>query len=469
VYTVEDVTSPKLIQILPAAQGPEGITTIPERNLLLVATETDERENLMRATISIYELIDSDTPTYPTLMSGPINTTSGDGPYIPFGALSGLASDDSPTVEGGDENILYAVEDSFYKKNRMFVIDTSTYPAMLTDAIKIVDSGPLRTVLGQLTDDLAVDVTTIINDDDSSVNLDFEGICKSTDGGFWIVSEGSGNNVGMNDTENPYEYPNLLLKVTEKGFIADAVLLPEAVNKLQLRFGFEGVAEDGDYVVIAMQRAWNDEPHPRLAIYNKVDKEFTFVYYPLDEVTSQYGGWVGLSDISPLGNGDFLVLERDNQAGPDASIKKLYKISLDDFTIGVPADVDIEVERQGLAADIPVIEKVLVVDLIPVVVDMTNALPMEKFEGLAVTKAGRVWVVNDNDGVDDNSGEILLADVGVFDGLVSDAAGGGAGDGGTSTENPSTGDDAEDPSSGTVVKIGLLGFVTMMMSTGLLS
>ncbi len=42
-------------------------------------------------------------------------------------------------------------------------------------------------------------------------------------------------------------------------------------------------------------------------------------------------GWVGLSDITALGGGDFLIVERDNQGGPDAAIKKIYGISLGDI------------------------------------------------------------------------------------------------------------------------------------------
>ena len=48
------------------------------------------------------------------------------------------------------------------------------------------------------------------------------------------------------------------------------------------------------------------------------------VFYPLDDVESQYGGWVGLSDITNVGEGEYLVLERDNQGGPDAAIKRIY-------------------------------------------------------------------------------------------------------------------------------------------------
>lgn len=411
VYTVEDVTAPQLVQILPSQSGPEGVTVIPERNLLVVASENDERENKLRSTLTIYELVSTETPVYPTLISGPLEGE--DGPYIPFSALSGLASDAPPTIPDGNEAILYSIEDSFFTSNRMFIIDVTSYPAVITGAIRLSDSlGVLADALEGLPAELALNASTItlINEDDS-VNLDMEGISKSVDGGFWIVSEGSGT---MGDEERPYEFPNMLLKVSAAGVIEEVIFLPEALAMVQLRFGFEGVAEDGDYVVAALQRAWNDEANPRLAIYNKGSGEFTFVYYPLDEPASQYGGWVGIGDIAPLGNGKFLVLERDDQSGPDAVIKKLYQIDLGDFTIGVTQEGGAEVEKQLETDNIPTVEKTLVLDLVPVVEDATNALSMEKFEGLAVTASGTVYINNDNDGVDDNSGEQLLLNLGVL-------------------------------------------------------
>jgi hypothetical protein len=389
-----------LIQILPTQSGPEGVTAIPERNLLIIASEIDEREAKLRSTLTIYELVPAEKPVFPTLISGPMEGE--EGPYIAFSALSGLASDAPPTIPEGNEGILYSIEDSFFSSNRMFIIDVSTYPSVVTGAIRLSDSlGVLSSALESLPTDLAINASTVtLINDDQSVNLDLEGISKSADEGFWIVSEGSGT---MGDAERPYEFPNILLQVSAAGVIQQAIFLPTEVNMIQVRFGFEGVAEDSPHVVIAMQRAWGDEPNPRLAIYNKESGEFTFVFYPLDEPESQNGGWVGLSDISPLGNGKFAVLERDDQFGPDAVIKKIYEIDLGDFSMAIPAD-----------GNIPTIEKTLVLDLVPVVEDVLRSMVMEKFEGLAVTASGTTYVNNDNDGVDDNSGEQLLLDVGVL-------------------------------------------------------
>jgi hypothetical protein len=422
VYLVENVTAPEPIQVLPSQASPEGVFAIPERNLLVVASESDDRASNLRGAVTIYELVEAEVPVYPTIISGPINPDEPDGPYIPFSALSGLGSDAPPTIPDGNEDILYSVEDSFFKSSRMFIIDTSSYPALITGAIRLSDSlGTLAEALQTLPEELAVNTSavTLINPNDS-VNLDLEGIGKSVDGGFWIVSEGAGT---VGDEENPYEYPNMLLKVSASGVIQEVIFLPVALAMEQVRYGFEGVAEDGDYVVAAIQRAWDDEPNPRLAIYNKSTAEFTFVYYPLDVPESQAESWVGVSDIAPLGDGMFMVLERDNQFGPDAAVKRLYQIGLGDFSMGVPVEDE----------DVPTVEKTLVLDVIPEVEAFTGAKVMEKLEGLAVTASGNVYINNDNDGVEDNSGEELLLDLGVIplNGNMSSA-----------TDSPSEGSDS---------------------------
>ena len=41
---------------------------------------------------------------------------------------------------------------------------------------------------------------------------------------------------------------------------------------------------------------------------------------------SPAGGWVGLSEIAAH-DGWLYILERDNQGGPDARVKRIYKIN----------------------------------------------------------------------------------------------------------------------------------------------
>ena len=146
---------------------------------------------------------------------------------------------------------------------------------------------------------------------------------------------------------------------------------------------------------MAFQRAWADEADPRIGIYDIDSGEWTFVYYPLDARESQNGGWVGLSDISSVGDGTFLVLERDNQGGPDAAIKRIYQTDLSSVVAG------------------STLEKTLKADLMEMgTLAAPGGLIYEKIEGLAVTADGTVWINNDNDGVDANSGENQLMSLG---------------------------------------------------------
>jgi hypothetical protein len=359
---------PALLQVLPTGVGPEGLHTIPKRNLLVVASEVDDRGDKIRSSITIYQRTRSKA-TYPTVRSA----NDEDGLPIPWGALSALAADSV------DPYTAYTAYDSFYQQSRLFELDLSQFPAVITDEIV------LRDEMGQ------------------TVNLDVEGLSVSAKGGFWVVSEGAGS---VDDEDRPVTSLNLLLKVSDNGFIEETIELPEEVNDLQRRFGLEGVAEDGPYAYVAFQREWVGDPDGRVRIgrYDTDTGEWTFYYYPIDLPTSPNGGWVGLSEIVALGNDRFIVIERDNQGGTDARIKKIYSFSV----------ADVEPQPQG--SPFPVLKKQFVRDLIP---DLTadNGPVLEKVEGLMVTAKGDAFIVTDNDGVDDSSGETQLINLGdIFDG-----------------------------------------------------
>jgi hypothetical protein len=297
--------------------------------------------------------------------------------------------------KGGDKcnpNILYTIEDSFYNSNRIMAIDTSYSPPVIVAEMRINDGKGVFAAALEASG-LGGAIESLINDD-MTVNIDPEGIDVSEMGGFWLAHEGSGT---VGDEDRPFASPNVLFKLDDTACIEEVILLPEEVNAIQARYGFEGVAEDGDFVVVTFQRAWQGEDHPRIGVYDTVYGEWSFVYYPLDSPESQNGGWVGLSDITSLGGGEFLILERDNQGGPDAAIKRIYKIDMNESV-----------------QEFEVISKELVLDLMYTLKTATYGPIVEKVEGLAITSDGTVWVNNDNDGVDDNSGENLLIDVGTY-------------------------------------------------------
>ncbi len=368
----------KLKQVLPTAVKPEGLLAIPQRNLFIAAGEEDSREDKIRSGLSIYQL--GGEASYPAIIS----KDRADGTPIPWGALSGLAMDRE------ESDIAYTVQDSFYEKSRILKLDIEESPA------KIIKEIVLHDELGALA---AIDPALV--NDDLSVNLDPEGISTREQGGFWLASEGKGT---VGSTSKPFESLNLLLRVDKGGLIEDVVTLPETVNNRQVRFGFEGVSsvtgDEGEVLYVAFQREWagDAEQHVRIGRYHTPSQEWTFFYYPLEAAASDNGGWVGLSDLSYLGNDEFAVIERDNQGGPDAAIKRLYTF----FIAGLTPGAD-----DGSEPAFPVLNKTLLRDLMP---DMaaTGGMTLEKVEGLAVTNEGTVLVVNDNDGVDDSNGETQL-------------------------------------------------------------
>lgn len=392
VYDAATPSKPVLKQVLPAGSGPEGVLAIPSRNLLVAASEVDARADIIRSVVNIYRYEDK-AVAYPTVISG----SDANGNPVAWGAMSGLAA--APN----DSNTVYAIEDSVYQQNRIFKLDVSSKPAKLSVAAKISD---LNNVLGSLpvtaVDAAAkadsdtrkdvfdsVDLKAMVNAD-KSVNLDPEGVAVASDGGFWVASEGAGT---VGEAARPVNSANLLFKTDANGIIQQAIPLPADLNSKQIRFGFEGVTEYNGRIYVAFQRAWNKEANPRIGIYDTASKTWSFVFYPLDAVASKNGGWVGLSDLTSLGNGQFLVVERDNQGGPDAAIKRLYRI-----------------DTNGVAANATV-AKTLVRDILPDL-KATGSPVMEKIEGSAVLANGNVLIINDNDGVKDNNGETQLIHLG---------------------------------------------------------
>lgn len=417
IYEVGFGGRPQLLQVLPTGVRPEGLAIIPSRGIIVAASEDDARADTYRATLSIFRL--SHTPNYPTVVSA----NRPDGTPIPWAALSGLASHPS------DDDTLYSVYDSFFQKSRIFTMDISHRPAVIKRELVLKDT------FGRLAAQTTVKFDVYEDEDDNgtlepgelveanrmlslasrvnadhTVNLDPEGITTAADGtGFWLASEGAGNllhplvvNPVSNLNDQPFVTPNLLVEVAANGDITDVVSLPAELAEKQFRFGFEGVAsvvENGvEVLYVAFQRAWTragdvPETQARIGRYDTSAKTWTFAYYPLDLVESPLGGWVGLSEITALGKGEFLIVERDNAAGDDARVKKVYRIDVAATAFAAtPSDI---------------LGKVLVRDLVPDLVATGGAI-QEKVEGLAALKHGKIVIVTDNDGVNGLNGETQL-------------------------------------------------------------
>ena len=353
VYDITDPAAPVLKQLLPSGVSPEGMVAIPARNLLASANEVDLREDgLAPAHVMIYQLA-AGKPAYPMI------TSAGSDGLIGWGALSGLAAD--PVTPG----LLYAVSDSVYTATpRIYTIDANQAPARITSAITVTRGG------------------------DAAQKLDLEGIAPDGKGGFWLASEGRSDRL----------IPHAIYNVNDKGEIKAEIGLPPELLDHETRFGFEGITVVGDWLWMAVQREWRDDAKGlvKLVGYNTADKTWGAVHYPLDTPTE--GAWMGLSEITAYGAHVYLI-ERDNQIADRAATKKLYRIKSADL---VPAP---------LGAELPVMTKELVRDLLPDLA-VLNGYAVDKVEGFAVDAAGTGFVVTDNDGVDDSSGETVFWSVG---------------------------------------------------------
>ncbi|ASY62376.1 Alkaline phosphatase [Sinorhizobium sojae CCBAU 05684] len=353
---------PELLQLLPSGISPEGAVAIPQRNLLAIANEVDLIEDGgARAHVMIYERGEGEA-AYPQIRSA-----EKDGVPIGFGALSGLAA--VPDRPG----FLRAVNDSVYtSRPTIFTIDATQKPALITEALVITrDGAPAQ-------------------------KLDIEGIANDGEGGFWLASEGNSEKL----------YSHAILHVNEKGEIKQEIAPPAELRANEVRFGFEGISAvgEGDELTLwmAVQREWKDDEKGfvKLVSYRPATREWGAVRYPLDKSEQ---GWIGLSEISA--HGDFAyVVERDNLIGAAAKTKKLYRVPL------------AELKPAALGGELPVVKKEEVRDLIPELKAL-NGYVVDKVEGFTVDAAGSGYVVTDNDGVDDSSGETLFFSIGAINAM----------------------------------------------------
>jgi hypothetical protein len=369
VYELKGNRAPAFRQLLPTGLSPEGLLAIPDRGLFVASTEADDPDFGVRTTIMIYQLV-SGAAAYPQIMSvdGP------DGTPIPWSAMSGLVGDPA------DADTLYAVWDSYYSESRVFTIDVSGEPAKVVDAL---------TVTG------------------GTGSYDPEGIAVAPDGTMWVASEGNASD----------SRPNRLLQIDGSGAVLAEIGLPAEVlacraasaNRGSLGAGYEGVTvvpgDNGYTLAIAQQRGWDyttdgcedldDDPtgvnagepeYTRIWTYDPSTGEWGSIAYQLEPLTT-YADWTGLSEITLLEDGSFVLIERDNKTGDYAELKTLMLITPEAMADGV-------VERS---------EKV-VYDVQPDL-EATNCWITDKPEGFAVAADGQAYLITDNDGVDDWSGE----------------------------------------------------------------
>ncbi len=356
VYDITDPANPRLHQILPSGISPEGIVAIPQRGLLATANEYDAREDGGAGShVMIYEW-QAGPAAYPMI------TAAGADTLIGWGALSGLAAD------AEKPGILYAVSDSvFANQPAIYTIDATQVPARITAKTVVTRNGfPAQ-------------------------KLDLEGIALAGDGGFWLASEGRTDRLT----------PHAIIRVDAKGEIRQEIALPPELLNYETRFGFEGVAVLGDVLWLAVQREWKDDPKGmvKLVAYDTKGKTWGAVHYPLDAPAP--GAWMGLSEITIRGDWAYLV-ERDNRIGTPEASKKLYRVPV------------AQLQAAPLGGALPVVTKELVRDFVPDL-HASNGYVQDKVEGFAIDVAGVAWVVTDNDGLQDASGETMFWSIGMIE------------------------------------------------------
>lgn len=353
VYDLTDPAAPVLKQLLPSGISPEGMVAIPSRGLLVSANEVDLVEDgLARAHVMIYQWQDAPA-AYPMI------TSAGTEDLIGWGALSGLAAD--PAEPGR----LYAVSDSVYAAApTIYTIDATQTPARITSALPVTRGG------------------------DAAQKLDLEGIAADGEGGFWLASEGRSDRL----------VPHAIYHVDAEGAIDREIALPPELLANETRFGLEGITVAGKTLWMAVQREWKDDPKGmvKLLAYDTEAETWGAVHYPLD--TARADAWIGLSEITLKGDWVYIV-ERDNQVSETALVKKLYRVPT------------AQMQPAPLGGPLPVVTKELVRDLLPDLA-VLKGYAMDKIEGFAIDVAGTGFVVTDNDGVDDSSGETLFWSLG---------------------------------------------------------
>jgi hypothetical protein len=168
---------------IPVRNGSNGGLILPNREEddLSSGSQKTLSSSSRKDQVSIYKL-DDKASTHPTLVSA----YREEGYPIPFLALSALSAK--------GEDMLYCVDNSFYSKSQVFAINTTKCPSMIVDGTRVLDLNDI--LLGALDEA----VSTILLNEVKIVNLDQKGF-QVIDGGFWIVSEGSGT-VGISKTDD---------------------------------------------------------------------------------------------------------------------------------------------------------------------------------------------------------------------------------------------------------------------------
>lgn len=365
----------------------------------------------------------------------PLGITAG-GQEIKLGGFSGLFfegkaatgnlqfithTDRGPNAEPTGSNRPFPLPD-FQPQLIRFELNQHTGELLITEQIglKREDGTPL-TGLPNLqagvagtafTDEVPVDVfgQPLAND---KLGGDFEGIVVAPDGTYWL-----------SDEYRPAIYQfdrhgNLLNRFIPQGVPTatgefGTPVFPEVYAQRRTNRGFEALALEGTKLYAFIQSAI-DNPDTtndatsrnsrnlRILEFDVVTQQVTGEYlYILDSISGSGNARTDkIGDAVSLGNGKFLVVERDDRSTADAN-KLIYEIDLKVATnvnnpaslLNLPAGKTLEqlTVAELSAANIAPVSKRLTVNAAAI-----GYTGVEKLEGLALVDNNTLAIINDND------------------------------------------------------------------------
>jgi len=228
------------------------------------------------------------------------------------------------------------------------------------------------------------------------LGIDAEGVVVAPDGTFWLVDE-----------YRPSIYHFLPDGTLFNRYVPEGLdptvgtpALPAVYSERRPNRGFEAVAYDEGKIYAFIQTPLNNPTSGesqtiRILEFDTETATTTGEYLYIQE--DMGGGSDKIGDAVSLGNGEFLVIERDSGFGPESQ-KKIFRISIDDATniqeLTPDSDATLESLTPEELADrgINPVSKSVYADLTALGYSFTD-----KPEGLALIDENTVAVLNDND------------------------------------------------------------------------
>ncbi|MBC7815145.1 MAG: esterase-like activity of phytase family protein [Burkholderiales bacterium] len=230
---------------------------------------------------------------------------------------------------------------------------------------------------------------------------DFEAVLQAEDGTYWIVDEYRPALYHFDaDAALIARYvPEGSNATTETGIEA----LPAIYAQRRGNRGFEAIAEDNGKLYLFIQspldnpdvaddQSSKDSRVTRIVEFDPATETTTAEYlYVLDPNTDRLGDAVG------IGNGEFLLLDRDDLLPTEEeAFKYIYRINLEGATNLQTIDPSVVIEsltpEELAGAGITPVQSEMLVDLVAIGFDMVT-----KIEGLTMIDENTLAIVNDND------------------------------------------------------------------------